>query len=203
MSQNDPKTLEGLFTQFQKEMQSGQTQMAKNGAKLNAFVKKYGVPMHQAGSKIGGAFYANKPHGEKETVTLRDYKVGDEAPRMTRRQTREQAAKTNYQLYSRDNFRKAYREQKQFLRDMGLRGRDLRQAARNLVAGTMVVDDSTPVERGVIKENHQPVAIDITNTIRGPKSSGREGVISVGPLTEIAEQRPVEKPQTQTQQPVE
>lgn len=78
---------------------------------------------------------------------------GGETPSLTRREAREQAAANRG--FSRGQFQIAMANAKNALRGAGLRGRDLRQQARQMVAGQPeVIEESRPVFQGIERVNN-------------------------------------------------
>ena len=78
---------------------------------------------------------------------------GGEMPSLTRREAREQAAANRG--FSRGQFQMAMANAKNALRNTGLRGRDLRQQARQMVAGEPeIIEETRPVFQGIERVNN-------------------------------------------------
>ena len=144
MSESDEgqQMLSQLINTFQQAKQSADSQMFKKGGKLAAFVSKYGK---------GGEICCKKKailQGGMVNKVAEKMQNGGETPSLTRREAREQAAANRG--YSRGQFQIAIANAKNALRGAGLRGRDLRQQARQMVAGQPV---ETEFVSQVRKEN--------------------------------------------------
>lgn len=132
MSESDEgqQMLSQLINTFQQAKQSADSQMFKKGGKLAAFVSKYGK---------GGEMCCKKKailQGGMVNKVAEKMQDGGETPLLTRREAREQAAANRG--FSRGQFQMAIANAKNALRGAGLRGRDLRQRARQMVAGQPV-----------------------------------------------------------------
>lgn len=132
MSESDEgqQMLSQLINTFQQAKQSADSQMFKKGGKLAAFVSKYGK---------GGEMCCKKKailQGGMVNKVAEKMQDGGETPLLTRREAREQAAANRG--FSRGQFQIAIANAKNALRGAGLRGRDLRQQARQMVAGQPV-----------------------------------------------------------------
>lgn len=132
MSESDEgqQMLSQLINTFQQAKQSADSQMFKKGGKLAAFVSKYGK---------GGEMCCKKKailQGGMVNKISEKMQDGGETPLLTRREAREQAAANRG--FSRGQFQMAIANAKNALRGAGLRGRDLRQRARQMVAGQPV-----------------------------------------------------------------
>lgn len=132
MSESDEgqQMLSQLINTFQQAKQSADSQMFKKGGKLAAFVSKYGK---------GGEMCCKKKailQGGMVNKVAEKMQDGGETPTLTRREAREQAAANHG--FSRGQFQIAIANAKNALRGAGLRGRDLRQRARQMVAGQPV-----------------------------------------------------------------
>lgn len=129
MSESDEgqQMLSQLINIFQQAKQSADSQMFKKGGKLAAFVSKYGK---------GGEMCCKKKailQGGMVNKVAEKMQDGGETPSLTRREAREQAAANRG--FSRGQFQMAMANAKNALREAGLRGRDLSQQARQMVAG--------------------------------------------------------------------
>ena len=149
MSESDEgqQMLSQLINTFQQAKQSADSQMFKKGGKLAAFVSKYGK---------GGEMCCKKKailQGGMVNKVAEKMQDGGETPSLTRREAREQAAANRG--FSRGQFQIAMANAKNALRGAGLRGRDLRQQARQMVAGEPeVIEESRPVFQGVERVNN-------------------------------------------------
>lgn len=126
-SEEGQAMLSQLFTAFQESKADAQSQMFKKGGKLSQLVEK---------AKKGKKMCCKKKEvlqGGMVNKVAEKMQDGGEAPSLTRREAREQAA-TN-RGFSRGQFQMAMTNAKNALRGAGLRGRDLRQQARQMVAG--------------------------------------------------------------------
>lgn len=149
MSESDEgqQILSQLINTFQQAKQSADSQMFKKGGKLAAFVSKYGK---------GGEMCCKKKailQGGMVNKVAEKMQDGGETPSLTRREARKQAA-TN-RGFSRGQFQMAMANAKNALRGAGLRGRDLRQQARQIVAGEPeIVEETRPVFQGIERVNN-------------------------------------------------
>ena len=149
MSESDEgqQMLSQLINTFQQAKQSADSQMFKKGGKLAAFISKYGK---------GGEMCCKKKailQGGMVNKVAEKMQDGGETPSLTRREAREQAA-TN-RGFSRGQFQMAMANAKNALRGAGLRGRDLRQQARQMVAGEPeIIEESRPVFQGIERVNN-------------------------------------------------
>ena len=149
MSESDEgqQMLSQLINTFQQAKQSANSQMFKKGGKLAAFVSKYGR---------GGEMCCKKKailQGGMANKVAEKMQDGGETPSLTRREAREQAAANRG--FSRGQFQIAMANAKNALRGAGLRGRDLRQQARQMVAGQPeVIEESRPVFQGIERVNN-------------------------------------------------
>lgn len=149
MSESDEgqQMLSQLINTFQQAKQSADSQMFKKGGKLAIFVSKYGK---------GGEMCCKKKailQGGMVNKISEKMQDGGETPSLTRREAREQAA-TN-RGFSRGQFQMAMANAKNALRGTGLRGRDLRQQARQMVAGEPeIIEESRPVFQGIERVNN-------------------------------------------------
>ena len=126
-SEEGQQMLSQLFTAFQESKADAQSQMFKKGGKLGRLVEKA-----KKGKKMCCKKKAILQGGMVNKVTEK-MQEGGEAPSLTRREAREQA--TANRGFSRGQFQMAMANAKNALRGAGLRGRDLRQQARQMVAG--------------------------------------------------------------------
>ena len=149
MSESDEgqQILSQLINTFQQAKQSADSQIFKKGGKLAAFVSKYGK---------GGEMCCKKKailQGGMVNKVAEKMQDGGETPSLTRREARKQAA-TN-RGFSRGQFQMAMANAKNALRGAGLRGRDLRQQARQIVAGEPeIVEETRPVFQGIERVNN-------------------------------------------------
>lgn len=149
MSESDEgqQMLSQLINTFQQAKQSADSQMFKKGGKLAAFVSKYGK---------GGEMCCKKKailQGGMVNKVAEKMQDGGETPSLTRREAREQAAANRG--FSRGQFQMAMANAKNALRNAGLRGRDLRQQARQIVAGEPeIIEESRPVFQGIERVNN-------------------------------------------------
>lgn len=149
MSESDEgqQTLSQLINTFQQAKQSANSQMFKKGGKLAAFVSKYGK---------GGEMCCKKKAILQDGMVNKvaeKMQYGGETPLLTRREAREQAAANRG--FSRGQFQIAIANAKNALRKAGLRGRDLRQQARQMVAGEPeIIEETRPVFQSIEKVNN-------------------------------------------------
>ena len=149
MSESDEgqQMLSQLINTFQQAKQSADSQMFKKGGKLTAFVSKYGK---------GGEMCCKKKailQGGMVNKVAEKMQDGGETSSLTRREARKQAA-TN-RGFSRSQFQMAMANAKNALRGAGLRGRDLRQQVRQIVAGEPeIVEETRPVFQGIERVNN-------------------------------------------------
>ena len=149
MSESDEgqQMLSQLINTFQQAKQSADSQMFKKGGKLAAFISKYGK---------GGEMCCKKKailQGGMVNKISEKMQDGGETPSLTRRETREQAAANRG--FSRGQFQMAMANAKNALRGAGLRGRDLRQQARQMVAGEPeIIEETRPVFQGIERVNN-------------------------------------------------
>ena len=149
MSESDEgqQMLSQLINTFQQAKQSADSQMFKKGGKLAAFVSKYGK---------GGEMCCKKKailQGGMVNKVTEKMQDGGETPSLTRREAREQAA-TN-RGFSRGQFQMAMANAKNALRGAGLRGRNLRQQARQIVAGEPeIIEETRPVFQDIERVNN-------------------------------------------------
>ena len=144
-SEEGQQMLSQLFTAFQESKADAQSQMFKKGGKLSQLVEK---------AKKGKKMCCKKKEVlQKGMVNKVAEKMqdGGETPSLTRREAREQAAVNRG--FSRGQFQMAMANAKNALRGAGLRGRDLRQQARQMVAGQPTQPVETEFVPQVRKEN--------------------------------------------------
>ena len=144
-SEEGQQMLSQLFTAFQESKADAQSQMFKKGGKLNQLVEK---------AKKGKKMCCKKKEVlQKGMVNKVAEKMqdGGETPSLTRREAREQAAANRG--FSRGQFQLAKKKKKNALRGAGLRGRNLRQQARQMVAGQPTQPVETEFVPQVRKEN--------------------------------------------------
>ena len=146
-SEEGQQMLSQLFTAFQESKADTQSQMFKKGGKLGQLVEK---------AKKGKKMCCKKKEVlQKGMVNKVAEKMqnGGETPSLTRREAREQAAANRG--FSRGQFQMAMANAKNALRGAGLRGRDLRQQARQMVAGEPeIIEESRPVFQGIERVNN-------------------------------------------------
>ena len=126
-SEEGQQMLSQLFTAFQESKADAQSQMFKKGGKLSQLVEK---------AKKGKKMCCKKKailQGGMINKVAEKMQDGGETPALTRREARERAAANRG--FSRGQFQTAVANAKNALRGTGLRGRDLRQQARQMVAG--------------------------------------------------------------------
>lgn len=146
-SEEGQQMLSQLFTAFQESKADAQSQMFKKGGKLGQLVEKA-----KKGKKMCCKKKAILQGGMVNKVTEK-MQEGGEAPSLTRREAREQAAANRG--FSRGQFQISMANAKNALRGAGLRGRDLRQQARQMVAGEPeVIEETRPVFQGIERVNN-------------------------------------------------
>lgn len=123
-SEERQQMLSQLFTAFQDSKADAQSQMFKKGGKLSQLVEK---------AKKGKKMCCRKKEVLQGGMVNKVAEKMQEGGELSRREAREQAA-TN-RGYSRGQFQTAITNAKNSLRRAGLRGRELRQQAHQMVAG--------------------------------------------------------------------
>ena len=146
-SEEGQQMLSQLFTAFQESKADAQSQMFKKGGKLGQLVEK---------AKKGKKMCCKKKavlQGGMVNKIAEKMQDGGETSSLTRREARKQAA-TN-RGFSRSQFQMAMANAKNALRGAGLRGRDLRRQARQIVAGEPeIVEKTRPVFQGIERVNN-------------------------------------------------
>ena len=130
-SEEGQATLSQLFTAFQESKQAGNSQMFKKGGKMAAFVNKYGN---------GGCVSCKKKEILRGGMVNKIAEKMQDGSKLTRRQALD-AGMTN-QGYSRSQARLALSNAMNTGRNLGLRGKELHQWARQGVAAIPEAPDT-------------------------------------------------------------